>query len=310
MAAGDISSAVFDANTLHRRLFPPGTTPVGSLAGPLGSFTPDSQFQPTPEAARILNYLEETSGKQINVKPFSSVPKELGFINEKAFGVYFGGNPEGGDSYDPKARTVYLNPQAPGNNVAVLAHELGHAFDPNLPRDYEAYGSSSPARIRSLNTTTALQNPVGFLNTYMLGPEVKVRLETEAQRAATDTLQNIGYPTKQFTDDPWYKGYPGSFVDTGLDQAASLYSLPLNVPRGVPTKMIDFQKGNKLGSMGQGDSRIFAKRPALGPDDPEIDFTDELTRRLLDLGLNKKYQQAEERIRSRNKEYIESRLGR
>jgi hypothetical protein len=144
----------------------------------------------------------------------------------------------------------------------------------------------------------------------MLGPEVKVRLETEAQRAATDTLQNIGYPTKQFTDDPWYKGYPGSFVDTGLDQAASLYSLPLNVPRGVPTKMIDFQKGNKLGSMGQGDSRIFAKRPALGPDDPEIDFTDELTRRLLDLGLNKKYQQAEERIRSRNKEYIESRLGR
>jgi hypothetical protein len=62
--------------------------------------------------------------------------------------------------------------------------------------------------------------------------------------------------------------------------------------------------------MGQGDSRIFAKRPALGPDDPEINFTDELTRRLLDLGLNKKYQQAEERIRSRNKEYIESRLGR
>ena len=62
--------------------------------------------------------------------------------------------------------------------------------------------------------------------------------------------------------------------------------------------------------MGGGAPTIYSRRPSLGPDDPEIDFTDEITRNLLQLGLDKKYRRAEEAIKSRNKEYIESRLGR
>lgn len=287
----------------------PSNNAIATYGGPLGSFNPAGQYLPSPEADRLLRYLEGRSGKKINVKPFSeasNIPPEM---RESAYGVYFHDNPVGG-SQDPASRTVYLNPAQPGNNLAILSHELGHAFDPQLPTNYEAYYSSSPARIQSLLSNSARQNPVGFLNTYMLGPEVKVRLETEAQRAATEAMQNIGYPTKQFTDDSYYKGYPGSFVETGLDQAAALYSLPRNVPKGVPSELLDMNRYKAFSSMGQGSPNFVLNRPALGPDDPEIDFSDEVTRGLLQLGLDKKYQSAENRARTRNREYIESRLGR
>lgn len=287
----------------------PRNNSIATYGGPLGSFTPEGQYLPSPEADRLLRYLEDRSGKKVDVKPFSEALNVPPDMRETAYGVYFHDNPVGG-SADPTSRTVYLNPAQPGNNIAILAHELGHAFDPQLPSDYKAYYSSSPERVQSLQSNYARQNPVGFLNTYMLGPEVKVRLETEAQRAATDAMQNIGYPTKQFTDDAYYKGYPASFVETGLDQASALYSLPQNVPQGVPSELMDVNRYKAFSSMGQGSPNFVLSRPALGPDDPEIDFSDEVTRGLLQLGLDKKYRSAENRVRTRNKDYMDSRLGR
>lgn len=290
-------------------IFPGGTPAISSYGGPAGSFTTDNVFQPSPETERLLKYLEQREGKKINIKSFSDAPGGKDSIPSYAYGVYFH-EPKVGGSSDPTARTVYLNSDKPDNNIAVLSHELGHAFDPRLADEYKAYKSSFPARAGMLEGNTALRNPVGFLNTFMLGPEVKVRLETEAQRAATENLRGIGYPTSSFTGDAWYKGYPGSFVNTGLDQAAALYSLPQNVPQGVPLDMLDTTRFQNLSSMGGGAPAIYSRRPALGPDDPEIDFTDEITRNLLQLGLDKKYRQAEEAIKSRNMKYINSRLER
>ena len=301
------TNPIFSSNPLHRSLFPGVPEPVGSYAGPVGSFDASRQFVPSPETERLIQYLEGREGKKINVKPFDQAPGG-DQLPSSAYGVFFGEAPQGG-SADPTSRTVYLNPEQEGTNLAVLAHELGHAFDPNLPKEYAAYGASEPERIKALQEGTAQRNPVGFLNTYMLGPEVKVRLETEAQRAATENLKGIGYPTSQFTNDAWYKGYPGSFVTTGLDQAAALYSLPQNVPQGVPTEMMDFNRGRMFRSMGGGDAGTVVRRPALGPNDPEIDFSDEVARNLLNLGLSKKYNAAEEAARNRSKEYIETRLG-
>lgn len=300
---------IFQTNTITGNLYPGVPSPVTTYAGPAGSFDATNTFRPSPETSRLLDYLKNKSGKNITVEPFSAFPGGPESFPPSTYGVYFDKAPRGGSS-DPTTRTVYLNEKIPGSNLAVLSHELGHALDPNLPREYAAYGSSFPARARMLGENTARRNPVGFLNTFILGPEVKVRLETEAQRAGAQNLRDIGYPTKQFTEDTWYKGYPGSFVDTGLDQAATLYSLPQNVPQGIPSMMMDTTRNVNFGAMGGGLPSAFIQLPSQGPDNPEIDFTDEVARNMLNLALNNKYRQTEDLIRSRNKEYIDSRLGR
>ena len=131
---------------------------ISTYGGPLGSFEAQGQYQPSPEAARLLGYFEDRFGKKINVKPFSEAPNIPPEMKENALGVYFFENSVGG-SADPTSRTVYLNPTKFDNNVAILSHELGHAFDPQLPADYKSYYSSSPARVQSLQDNYARQNP-------------------------------------------------------------------------------------------------------------------------------------------------------
>lgn len=289
-------------------IFPGESAPISSYGPSLGSFTAEGAFNPSPETARLLQYLEQREGKKINIKPFSSLTEQNVKPPYDSYGVYAGQAKKGGSS-DPTERTVYINEKIPENNIAILAHELGHAFDPRLGDEWAALTSANRARMGSLEKTSTARDPLGFLNNYILGPEMKVRLETEAQRAATENLRNIGYPTRNFTSDPWYKGYPGSFVNTGLDQSALLYSYPENIPQGLPERMRDKTIEANLSSLGGGQATVYSRIPALGPDDPEINLEPEITRGLLQLGLNKKYRRAEERIKERNKQYIESRLG-
>lgn len=296
---------IFTSNKLDDRLFGGNSVETGALAGPVGSFTQDNVFVPSPESLRLINSIQAKEGKNIDVKPFPTADESF---PHSAYGVFFSQSPEGG-STDPKKRSVYLDPLKQDNNIFVLSHELGHAFDPNLNPASTAYDSSRPARINSLITNSDRRNPVGFLNTYILGPEASMRAETEAQRAGVQSLRDIGYPTKQITSDPYYKGYPSTYIDTGIDQAASLYSLPTNVPQGAPLRMMDANRERLFGSKGGGGAYTTVYRPALGPDDPELNFSDAFVRNLLDLSLNKRYQEAVQSIRNRNRAYINSALG-
>lgn len=307
MAKPDQSYPIFLENSIEGSLYPGVPAEVSTYGGPVGTFNSNGAFRATPETERLLNYLETKYGKKITVKPTSEAPGGSDSLPQSIYGVYFGEAPIGGSS-DPSGRTVYLNKAKSDIPLPVLSHELGHAFDPNLASNYEAYSRSFPSRTNQLLKTQANKDPVNFLNTFILGPEVKLRNETEAQRAAVQNLQDIGYPTKNFTNDAWYKGYPGSFIDTGLSQAALLSSLPSSVPQGVPTEMLGETRYQNFQSMGGGSPVAFIKRPALGSEDPEIDFTDEVIRNLLDLSLNEKYRRTEESIKDRSRRYIDSRL--
>jgi hypothetical protein len=295
---------LFTRNTLEDRLFPGEPTAIKDVAGPAGVFEKDDTFVFSPEGQRLIDSVQAREGKRIGIKPSSSRTD----FPRGSYGVFFSNVPEGG-SADPEKRFVYVDPSTGGNNLYVISHELGHAFDPALVPDETAYHGSWKARADSLMSNAERKNPVGFLKTYILGPELKVRRETEAQRASSQNLKEIGYPTREIEADPSFKGYPGSFINKGLDQSAALYSLPLNVPEGAPSQMLNSNRERVFNSMGGGNEGVFTYRPALGPNDPELNFSDSFVQNLLDLSLNKKYQEAEQSIRNRNRDYINSVLG-
>lgn len=298
-------------NPLRASMYPGRSSGDYSAGGSLGRFGENSIFEPSPTGQRLIDYYKQKYKKDIDVKPFAEAPDPA--IREGqipwARGVFYGNNPLGGGSSDPQRRAVYVNPTEQNSGLFVVAHELGHAFDPELASRYQSYKSAGPARGETLTKSYEGRNPTVFLKTYMTGPEVKLKSETEAQRAAKESFKALGIPTGEIESDPWFKGYPAAFIETGLDQAAALYGMPRNVPRGVPQSMMDETLNRLYGSMGQPHTGAPAYyRPALGTDDPEIDFRSAVTKELLNLALDKRYRQAEDLIKSQTRSFIEDRL--
>lgn len=299
------------SNPLRASMYPGRSVGDYTAGGSLGRFGENSVFEPSPAGQRLIDYYKQKYGKNIDVESFAEAPDPA--LREGrapwARGVFYSDNQLGGGSSDPTRRAVYVNPDNRDGGLFVVAHELGHAFDPELASRYESYKAAGPARGQALTKSYEGKNPTAFLKAYMTGPETKLKSETEAQRSAKESFKALGIPTGEIEGDPWFKGYPAAFIETGLDQAASLYAMPRNVPGGIPRNMMDETLYRLYQSMGQphtGGPTYY--RPALGADDPEIDFRDVVAKELLDLALDERYKQAENSIKNRTKTFIENRL--
>lgn len=264
--------------------------------GPIGTFTPEGAFNPTPEAKRVLDYLQTRYGKTIDIRPVPGASDP-----SVSVGGYFRQHGPGG-SADPVNRTIYLNPYKA--DLSVLTHEAGHAFDPDLLRVETAYQASIPAQIQRFGADFANKNPTSFLYNYMKGPQTLAKQETEAQRASAQFLEDVGYPTANLRKEPSFRGYPYSFIDTGLAQAAANYSFPRNVPAEA-AHSFQMDRRSNLQSMGQNDVSAGLRWRPESDDHVEFDFSDAFAQNMLDLALDERYRRAEASMRDRAKQDIE-----
>ena len=129
----------------------------------LNPFTPfhSKKFKPSEQAQLLIDKYEDTYGKKIHVLPTNE--SHMGSFSDQktdpsAVGGYFISEGIGG-SHDPFNRYVYLNPKGEKITVGldkntvykpsrtfVLAHELGHAFDPDLKKS--PYRGEIPSGIK------------------------------------------------------------------------------------------------------------------------------------------------------------------
>ena len=178
-----------------------GTAPTGP------SFTQSEGSQ------KALDFLRQQTGKNIQLKPIlNSDGRGLGYFTPKST--------EGGLFNPPERsrdRTINLIPSA---GYQTLFHEVGHARDPQLRAGFAKETSFNPAVI------SQLENPADRLD-YLYSTKIQPRVnaETEAQAysgfqlprfAGANPELNIQYQ-KTF-DDPWFKEYPASFAEKGIQQ--------------------------------------------------------------------------------------------
>lgn len=127
----------------------------------LNPFTPfnKKKFVPSEQAQDLLNEYQTKYGKKIRVLPTET--SDLGGADAGSYGGYFKPQAGRGGSFDPFERYVYLNPtyekirdekgkviDTKPARTFVLAHELGHAFDPNLRKN--PYRGELPGGIKRL----------------------------------------------------------------------------------------------------------------------------------------------------------------
>jgi len=111
----------------------------------INPFTPfnKKKFVPSEQAKDLLKEYETKYGKKIRVLPTET--SDFGGADAGSYAGLFKPQAARGGSFDPFERYVYLNPtinkirnekgdviDTKPAETFVLAHELGHAFDPNL----------------------------------------------------------------------------------------------------------------------------------------------------------------------------------
>ena len=189
----------------------------------INPFTPiqSKRFVPSEEAQILLDNFKERTGKNVNVLPlrenFNNFKKDIqGF--ESVGGVFPSGDLIGGP-LDPRNRDVYLNKDytsAGAPSLFVLAHELGHAGDPELksrPGDVfrdkvsNAFGNITKGRFAGSGEFPGY----GVVHeTYKKNPLEIFRNEIKAQKYAKDAYENLGVQDDFSKQDLF--NYPYSYI--------------------------------------------------------------------------------------------------
>lgn len=168
----------------------------------------------TPEGLqKALNFLEQQTGKQIKTKPV-----EPG--TDPTFAGYFSGEEPGGGLYnapeDVGKRTIFMAPEA---GYHTLFHETGHARDPQLRMENAKQKGFNVKTIQSLPTPA---QRLKYLSETLINPSVNA--ETEAQAYSAFQLPRfaamnpeLGIFTQPIFNDPWFKEYPASYAQKGID---------------------------------------------------------------------------------------------
>jgi hypothetical protein len=244
-----------------------------------GSFNSEGNYIYTPEGEKFKERFEKQSGKTLTIKPFSE--KNIK-DRPNSYGFYIPTGP--GGHTDLKNRTIYLGPE--GNSVDVITHEAGHALDPNLNNNRSFYFNKNP-----------FKHPKEFLTQYVKAHPL-FKDETEAQRASISFLEEEGIPTGGIRSNPWFKGYPASYVDENIQDVTELLSRP-NVPRAAEPVMKDYFEIFPTNLKGK--DKDVAKI--------EVDFKDRRAKNRLNLMLNPSYQMGVQQSLDYARNYLDHYLG-
>jgi hypothetical protein len=282
----DLTSSYLE-NTLSS--FEPSVYPAnfepyerGYLTPSFGSFDPETKlFNLTPAGQRFKEYFkEQTGGLDLNILPSNPL------YGDNITGHFDSHGP--GGSTDPVKRNIYLNPNNQ-ENFRTAVHEAGHAKDPFLAKEMKHF-------------FTEAKNPTDFLNNYLAVPRHKMIAETEAQRYAIESMKALDIPYGAEQGDPYFKGYPASYIDRALAESRERLSVPQ-----TPKALIPF---------GESYYRQYGKIPdnlsILEPNIPVnrvFDFADQITRKKLNLALDENYRNREQQILDNTRKYINDRLG-
>lgn len=270
--------------------------PTDQLSPSAGSFVESEstdgeksyRFEPSPAARKFLeDFRESSGGLSLNVQPLEKspypTPPGIG-------GVYFSGDPKYGH-INPKERAVYLNPN--NNNLFVLTHEAGHAADPLLdPKiSSRARGNEATQNVISAYSDPSV-TPKAFLSSYLRGPLETARAEVQAQKSAAESMERAGVSPREQVLDLYFKGYPATKVEQGLDTAA-LENVKRSIGFPVEGDLTPFSKEGPAGS-----------RVAFSVFNP----SDIYARGLMNLGLDPEYRASEEAVRERARQMIDPEL--
>jgi len=166
----------------------------------------------------------------------------------------------------------------------VLAHEAGHAVDPDVGIAAKLQVEQNPERLRTAERSAARKDPYTFLGSFMQQPMASARNEAFAQRYAVDKLKDVGEDITGAIQDDWYREYPASQIVEGLDNARDYY---VYTQTGVnPRRSVEFPDASSL----KDNRRSVAKQ-------------------YLNLALDKRYREQEEMLRQRGVRDINKILG-
>jgi len=254
----------------------------GSLSNPNfyevpKNYVPHTEEPLTKESAkRAIEYLENQTDKKIKISP-DAMSGGGGFFNptEKGGGLY-------NSPAEANQRTVFLGPTA---GLHVLIHEVGHARDPKLRQSMAKEKQFSPEIINSLPTPS--QRLQYFADTRIT-PRTQAEVEAQAYSgfqlprfAASNPDLNV--KAQKIFGDPYFKEYPASYIQQGLD---NFYS----VETGIPFVQ---SAGVTEALPGQVATRVLT---------PNTGYN------ALKLALNEELQQTEKEIVNKNLAEIEARL--
>lgn len=261
----------------------------GYVTPSFGSFNPETKlYDFTPEGQKFKEYFKEkTGGLNLNILP--TEPRVLSKRGRDPGGYFLNRGP--GGATDPVNRNIYMNPDNQ-ENFFIAAHETGHAKDPFLAKDIKHY----PTEERS---------PTNFLNNYIniaFQARRAMIAETEAQRAAVESMQALGIPTGADQGDPWFKGYPASAIDEALLKVREMVTAPARPKSLLPETFSRFQQEGTIPT-------YFAPYEPSSPVQREIDLTDARTKKVLNLALDQTYGNKEQQILDNTRKYINDRLG-
>lgn len=243
-----------------------------------GSFDENQKYIFTPEGNKFKEDFKKLSNKELEIKPNEP--------NTNPGGGYYTPYAKDGGHSDPNKRTVYISPIGAANSPEIIAHEAGHAIDPIVQQNEKYYSHADQAR-----------TPSQLLNSHLKTTHFKA--EVEAQRAAVELLNRNDIPTGGVRSDPYFKGYPASFIDKGIqetNQFASGYPIPNQLkPFAQEVFMQDGKIINPL-KLNEPSTQVF-------------NFTDRRTKGMLNLGLDRKYQDTVQETLKRARSYIDQKLG-
>jgi len=278
--------ASFDP-TVYPRVFE--SYEKGDVGPGFGAFSPETKmYDFTPEGQKFKEYFKErTGGLDLNILP--TEPGVLSTLGRDPAGYFLSRGP--GGATDPVKRNVYLSPEEQ-ENFFIAAHEAGHAKDSSFAKDIKDFPT------KEKNSTDFLNN---YINMHPLARKTMIK-ETEAQRAAIESMKALGIPSGADQGDPWFKGYPASAIDKELLKVREMVTAPARPESLLPETYTRFQQQGTIPT-------YYAPYEPRSPVQREIDLTDARTKKVLNLALDQTYANKEQQILDNTRKYINDRLG-
>jgi len=262
----------------------------GDIGPAFGVFNPETKvYELTPEGQKFKDYFKErTGGLNLNILPVDPAER----LRDSSLKGYFLSRGPGGAT-DPVNRNLYINPDNQ-EDFFTVAHEAGHAKDSFLAKNRDI--KYFPTEVKS---------PVDFLNNYInIDPQTrrKIITETEAQRAAIESMKDLDIPSGASQGDPWFKGYPASYINKGLLKAREMITAPVRPESLLPDTFANFREQGTFPT-------YYSLYEPNSPVHRHIDLIDAKTKKVLNLALDQNYRNKEQQILDNTRKYINDRLG-